>query len=107
MDGIENGGMNEFLLYFPRLLEKVERATILWRTHGFDGMKAEDWRELEALVKEAKGLQARWICVQCGGLLQKRVIPPVTASKGGYQYYDYYKCPHCNVNFARNKEFTI
>lgn len=36
-----------------RLVEKVERACVCWRTNQ-NFMKAEDWRELENLIKEAK-----------------------------------------------------
>jgi hypothetical protein len=36
-----------------RLVEKVERACVCWRTNQ-NFMKAEDWRELEKLVKETK-----------------------------------------------------
>lgn len=38
---------------FNKLVEKAERACICWRTNtGF--MSADDWRELEGLVKEVK-----------------------------------------------------
>ena len=36
-----------------RFVEKVERACICWRTNT-RFMSAEDWRELESLVKEIK-----------------------------------------------------
>lgn len=39
--------------YFTRLMEKVERACVCWRTNQ-SLMKAEDWRELEGLVSEYK-----------------------------------------------------
>jgi predicted choloylglycine hydrolase len=39
--------------YLTRLIEKVERACICWRTNQ-SLMKAEDWRELEGLVSEYK-----------------------------------------------------
>lgn len=39
--------------YLTRLIEKVERACVCWRTNQ-SLMRPEDWRELEALVSEYK-----------------------------------------------------
>ena len=94
--------MDKIIQFLPRFVEKVERATIFWRTKGT--MTGEDWRELEALVKEAKNIKRRSICEQCGGLLRKHTKPPATAAKDGHLYFDYYKCQKCNVSFACVKE---
>ena len=44
------------------------------------------------------------ICTMCNAPLKKKKRKPYTATRDGHLYFDYYKCPKCNVVYAFPKE---
>lgn len=46
-------------------------------------------------------------CSRCKIECKKRKTPPYTATRDGEKWFNYYQCPKCKTNYAKEKGIDV